>query len=109
MPKQNNAPFSLFSETQREAFLERFTKDNRWVAKNYLKDDTTNAFPPAFKNDTAPELSCLSHDQVARLIVELLSPYQGRQTGDGLIAGVRVALAGYPRMHRLLRAVIGRA
>lgn len=108
MSKAYGEQFSLFSKQEREAFLQRFADDNRQIVDRYLPDDVEIAFSAVSVHNTAPSESQMDHDQISRLVVELMSQAQPNRTHKGFRAGARIALAGYPRFMKIIKAFLGR-
>ena len=106
MRKPRTESFSFFSIQERKELLQRFADDKRWVAQNYIFEDVSTAFPPPLE-EQAKAQSPLTHDEVSSLIVDLLSTKQmTRKDHTGLVAAARVALAGYPKLSRVIRTLL---
>lgn len=108
MHKPKNESLSLFSNQEHKELLKRFADDNRWVAQNYMYEDASTAFPPP-PEEQAKAQPPLTHDEVSSLVVELLFANQMTQNDQaGLVGAARVALAGYPKLSRVIRALLHR-
>lgn len=108
MHKPKNESFSFFSNQERKELLQRFAEDNRWVAQNYIFEDVSTAFPPPL-DEQGKAQPALTHEEVSSLVVDLLSTNQmTRKDHTGLVAAARVALAGYPKLSRVIRTLLRR-
>lgn len=108
MAKDYSENDTLLSKAQRDDLTQRYADDNRWVVDEYFSGNTEAAFPTASAQESPYSQPTLSHEQVSRLAVELLSPPRGQRDETGLMAGARIALAGYPGFATILRKILRR-
>lgn len=108
MAKDDSEYFTLLSKTQHDVLTQRYADDNRWIADEYFSGNIETTFPPVSEEASSSYQYTLCHDQVSRLVVELLSWPSGQRNETGLLAGARIALAAYPRLNTILRTILRR-
>lgn len=104
MAKDRFEPFSYFTDDERSKFLNRYQVSNRDVANRYFGGDLERLFPTPKVSKPISHNESLTYDDVAGLIVQILNG-NSSNNGSGIIAGIRVALSGYPRLRRLIQKV----
>lgn len=104
MPKNRLESFSYFTDDERSNFLNRYQVSNRDVANRYFDGDLERLFPTPKASKPITHNESLTYDDVAGLIVQILNGNTSNN-GSGIIAGIRVALSGYPRLRRLIQKV----
>lgn len=107
MAKKRTEPFHFFAGDDRARFLERYRDANVKVADRYFDGNLQRLFPDPDDTPSYAPGDSLTYDQAAVLIVELLRQRDGSDQ-RGVKAAIRVALAGYPGLRKLLRNMLRR-
>ncbi len=105
MPKNPGEPFAYFYEDERNIFLGKYISSNREVADLYFNGELNRMFPPQPIGLSPSCQTNVPYEQVGGLVVELLS-LNDTIAPKGIMAGIRVALSGYPRIENLLRKIL---
>lgn len=104
MPKGASEPFSYFPDDERAAFLSRYEVSNRDVANRYFDGDIMRLFPPPRPARATSADEGLQYDEVAGLVVELLSR-DFRDEGRSVADRFRGAILDHPRWRKLISTV----
>jgi hypothetical protein len=102
MAKKRSEPLSYFTDDERARFLNRYKVSNRDVANRYFGGDLERLFPTPKASKPIVHNESLTYVEVAGLVVQILNE---NSSHSGIIAGIRVALSGYPRLRRLIQKV----
>lgn len=101
LAKNRKEPFIYFTDEERTRFLNKYQLSNREVANRFFEGDLERLFPTPGKSKQTSHLENLTYEDVARVVVHILN--QNYKTNEsGIIAGILVALQGYPKLRRLL-------
>lgn len=104
MAKNRLESFSYFSDEDRTTFLNRYQVSNREVANLYFGGDLERLFPTPKPSKPISHNESLTYEDVAGLVVQILNGNPSNNE-SGIIAGVRVALRGFPRLRKLIQKV----
>ncbi len=103
MPKLKGEALTFFSEKQRIAFHEKYLETNKAVAEHYLGENADKVFPITQKTDNSFD-TVFSLDETAQLIKQIYKLRESNTVTDqGIRAGIKVALAAYPNLKKLLK------
>jgi len=110
MAKDKQKAHSLYSVEQRKEILDIYMESNQNVADQFFGGDLDNLFPKLKQDPLAlkgwADPNCITPENVAALVVELLPLGKGQDVPAGLIEGAKVAISGYPRLKSFLRRIL---
>ncbi len=104
LAKKRTEPFTYFTDEERIKFLNKYQLSNQDVANRFFEGNLERLFPTQKKTKLSSNHDNLTYDDVARVVVHILK-INSKNNESGIIAGIRVALKGYPRFSRFLQKV----